>query len=384
MKALGAQVIAFGIVMLALQLVGMRLALFWFLDALGPIAAYLLKFGFIVLGAWIWRSADRGSAVEDDVTEDESRRAWIPVITAGALIVGIIAFLAASVIRDNRLKQELTRDPAPAAWAAVPPNLWPDLALMQKAKFSHHTDMEAGCGCLVRLPTGEICALTAGHLLGQAGGVKPGFVHLGSLDKDKLATLDAEIASWKMYSPNATDDCVNVTGLYGKAKQFDETCDQVLLRLAPNTNGYPVTPLDLRLSPVLTTETLYMITYDWDDKDSAQQVVHKVHRVPGFGFTCLMENPAELNGFSGAPIVDKNGLLVGILTGGSILDSSPTGYTHAFTGHLASELMPVLKDALALKGSATLTPIKTVRKNKTLPTIQTGTTVSPKPVGDAI
>jgi len=196
--------------------------------------------------------------------------------------------------------------------------------------------MEGGCACLVRLPTGEICALTAGHLLGCAGGVNPGFVHLGSLDRDKLASLDTEIASWKMYSPNSTGDCVNVTGLYGKAKQFDEECDQLLLRLAPSTNEYPVTPLDLRLSPLLTTETLYMITYDWDENAGAQQIVHKVHRVPGMGFTCFMENPAELNGFSGAPIVDKNGLLVGILTGGSILDSNPMGYTHAFR-HTVSE-----------------------------------------------
>jgi hypothetical protein len=142
---------------------------------------------------------------------------------------------------------------------------------------------------------------------------------------------------------------------------MNKNCDQLLLRLAPTTNEYPVTPLDLRLSPVIIGEPLYVVTYARDDQGLTQQVVHKVRRAPTLDFTCLLENPTELNGFSGAPIVDQHGLLVGILTGGSDLDiNNATGYMRAIRGHLARELMPLLKEEVAAKGFATLKPINPV------------------------
>ncbi len=218
MKALGAQIIAFGISMLVLSLVGFRLKLFWFLDAFGPMAAYFLKLGIVLLGAKVWCGADRHATFGKGITAESNGRAWIPVCVAIAFIIGIVSFLTSSLLKDSQLRQALNRAPAPAAWATVPPNLWPDLALMQTAKFSHHTPLAAGCACLVRLPTGEICALTAGHLLGSAGGVSPGFMRGGSgeLDKDKLATLDSEITSWKLFLPDAKDQPLDVIGLYGQ------------------------------------------------------------------------------------------------------------------------------------------------------------------------
>ncbi len=118
------------------------------------------------------------------------------------------------------------------------------------------------------------------------------------------------------------------------------------------------------------------LLYNWENNGHAQQVAHKVRRVPGLGFTCVMETPAELNGFSGAPIVDQNGLLVGILT----VDMNSPGYARIFTGHLISELMPVLKEARAVKGMATLTPIRPANKTP----VQTGNTSNLKLAGDTI
>jgi hypothetical protein len=99
------------------------------------------------------------------------------------------------------------------------------------------------------------------------------------------------------------------------------------------------------------------------------------------GFTCMMDKPAYLNGFSGSPIVDTNGLLVGVLTGGSMIDmNNPSGYMRSFTGHLISELMPVLKEAVAQKGTAKLMPIKAVDRT----TVKTDTKTPVLPVRDAI
>jgi hypothetical protein len=84
-------------------------------------------------------------------------------------------------------------------------------------------------------------------------------------------------------------------------------------------------------------------------------------RIPGFGFTGVMEAPVSLAGLSGAPIVDTNGLLVGIVSGDSGLNlRTPRGSVRGFTGHFVSELMPVLKEAVAQKGAPLLVPIKAV------------------------
>jgi hypothetical protein len=365
MKVLGAWIIAYGIFSLALGLLGLQFRILFFMDMFGPNIAYVIKFAFIALGVWIWRH-DNSPAVEKDVTEEESRRAWIPVLVAATVVVGIIVFITVSAVKNSRLERQLTQPPPTPAWAAQPVNLWPTFVLMQKAEFEHHTTMEAGCACLVRLPTGEIVALTAGHLLGRAGGVRPGFIRggLGGLDKKKLATLDTEITSWNLFLPTDENESIKVAGIYGDAGNWDEDCDQVLLRLAPGKTNYPATPLDLRLTPVPMTERLRVVTYLRDKDDNVRQVIHDARRVPGATmFTCVLDKPAELDGFSGAPVLDKDGLLVGIVTGGSLMNMSiSTGQVPAFSGHLAIELMPVIKAAVASKGVVALTAMKSVSK----------------------
>jgi hypothetical protein len=363
MKGLGGSIIAYGILTLAFGAVGLHFPLLWFLDACGPAWAYVFKFAFIALGVWVWRR-DRVFA-EGDPVDRESRRAWVPVMISLTLIFGIVGYIAVSEIRNVRLDHQLRQTPPTAAWVASPVTLWPTFVLLQKAHFAHHTDMEEGCACLVRLPTGEIAALTAGHLLGPDCGVKPGFVQsrFGELDKRKLATLDAEIASWKLFPPMLEEETVKVAGLYGNAKQWDEHCDEVLLRLMPGKAGYPVTPLDLRLTPVSLTEKLRVITCVRDRNGDVCQIVHDAHRVFAPTFTCVLKTPAELAGCSGAPVVDKDGLLVGIVTGGTMMGmESPSGEVLAFSGHLATELLPVLKTEVARKGVMNLTPLKAVSK----------------------
>jgi hypothetical protein len=260
---------------------------------------------------------------------------------------------------------------------------------MQKAKFAHHTTMEAGCASLVRLPTGEIVALTAGHLLGQAGGVSPGFMRdsFGGLDRKKLATLNGEISSWELFVPGndgekiTNSESLKVTGLYGDAAQWDEDCDQLLLSLAGNQTNFLTTPLDLRLTPITVKDQLYVITYSWDFDGSIRQVVHNAHLIAGTIFQCELEKPAELQGFSGAPVLDDKGLLVGIVTGGTLRDlGNQSGYAHAFSGHLARELMPLLKQAVEAKGTPALAPIKAVFSLPTQPRNDTG----PRQVNNSI
>ena len=348
MKAIGAWMIALGIFSILIGFVGLEFRILFILDAFGPVIGYALKLGLIAAGVWVWR--------RDQVRSDEMERAeekeyaWIPVVVSVAVILGIITYVAFSMMHESRVERRIHR-PAPAAvWASTPTNEWPALVLLQKAEFEHHTSLETGCACLIRLPGGEVVALTAGHLLGQAGGVSPGFLcsGLGGLDQNRLATLTEEITSWDLYLPGHEEKAVEVVGLFGRAVDFNTDCDQVLLQLSRRDTAYPVKPLDVRLTLVPSGEPLRVITYATNAAGNLQQVVYNARRVPGLLFTCWLDKPAHLNGCSGAPVVDKNGLLVGIVTGTARVDlETPAGTTRGFTGHLVSELMPVLKTALS-------------------------------------
>jgi len=169
MKRLGAWMIAFGIFSILIGFVGLQFHVLWFLDEFGPLMGYVLKAGLIVAGIWVWRNADKIPADEYEEPAGNNR-AWIPVAVSGAVILGVIAYVAISQLRGSWLDRQLNRPAPPAAWASTPVKQWPALVLLQKAEFKHHTPMQAGCACLIRLPTGDIVALTAGHLLGKAGG----------------------------------------------------------------------------------------------------------------------------------------------------------------------------------------------------------------------
>jgi len=278
----------------------------------------------------------------DDNESKHGRQALTGIIVAG-LVLGFLGF---RVWSDRRVSQELNRPAEPATWARTPTTNWPRLVLMQTARFKSHTELEGGCASLVRLPSGEIGALTAGHLLGKECGVKPGFLRggLGGLDTDKLATLDNEIVSWRLFPAEGPQDGIDAAGLFGKAGEFDRDCDQVLLRLSSQSTNLPVTPLAIRARPTEIGEELWVVGFEVSD-DGVRQVVRAARRLPsGLGFTCELVPPADMNGWSGAPVIDRNGLLVAIVTGGTLMDLMSSSSTQrGFTGHEIAELKSVLK-----------------------------------------
>jgi len=354
MKAFGAWMIAMGIFSIMINFVGLQFRVLWFMDEFGPFMGYVLKVGLILAGIWVWKR-DK-VLTEEDVPDEGKPGAWIPVIASLVVIFGVIAYVALSTISESSIEHRLKHPVPAAAWAATPTNQWPALVLLQKAGFEHHTSLEAGCACLVRLPSSNIVALTAGHLLGNDGGVNPGFLQgrLGGLDQAKLATLTDEITSWDLFLPGQEEKGVEVVGLFGRATDFNTDCDQVLLRLSPHDRAYPVKPLDVRLDPVTFGESLHVITYAANTNGELEQVVYGARRIPGMMFSCLLDRPVDLRGCCGAPVVDKDGLLVAIVTGGFMMDvNNPSGSVPAFTGHLVSELMPVFKAAMTDKITVT-------------------------------
>jgi hypothetical protein len=179
--------------------------------------------------------------------------------------------------------------------------------------------------------------------LGSPGGVEPGFLANSlCLDRGKLATLDSQIIRWKLFIPGHDEQAVNVVGLFGKPEQFGERCDELLLRVGPVTPTFSVKTLDIRLRPVPVGESLRIVRYVVID-EKAQQVAEEATRIAGFGFTCELERAADCRATTGAPVVDKDGLLVGIISGkgpGSFED------VDRLSVEPITELIPVFRAAL--------------------------------------
>jgi hypothetical protein len=233
--------------------------------------------------------------------------------------------------------------PPPAPWARTPLEDWPPLVLLQQAEFKEHTPLRAGCVSLIRLPSGQVVALTVAHLLGTPGGVEPGFLASRlCLDRDKLATLDSQITRWKLFVPGHDEPTVNVLGLFGKPEQFGESCDELLLRVEPVTPTCPVKVLDIRLKPVSIAEPLRVVRYAVTD-EKAQQVTEEGRRIAGLGFTCELERAADFRATTGAPVLDKDGLLVGVVSG-----KGPGSFeeVRVLSVEPITELLPALRAAL--------------------------------------
>jgi len=274
--------------------------------------------------------------------QEENSRPWIKIAIC-FIIVGFAAGKAFIFFKHNQEQQAAMENVPAAEWASRPTEEWPPVVLLQQASFKNHTPLEAGMASFVELPSGEVVLLTAGHLLGKDGGVRPGFLSaLGTLSRTKLAQFDSELEAWTVYTPDDPDATLRVNGLFGSASQYDIDGDQVLLRCA-GVKSFGVTPLRVRFTPTVIGEPLFVFGVR-SDGEQVKQTVHKATRsAVGMGFTCSLEEPLDMNGFSGAPVVDTKGRLVAIVTGGTFEPPEFDGRFRSFSGRELRKLLPVVK-----------------------------------------
>ena len=192
----------------------------------------------------------------------------------------------------------------PAAWAATPHEKWPQMVLTNAARFKGHTSLNGASSFLVQLKSGEVVAATARHLLGDAGGVKP---------EVKPADFNASLDSWFMHPRTRPDEVVKVRSL---ASQPDPRpgFDWVLFHIE-GTGESVATPLTLRRTRVKAGETVHLIGVSYAEPTVAQKIYSGVvTERRGDRFRYRITPYVNIRGFSGAPIVDDDGLLVGVMT----------------------------------------------------------------------
>jgi hypothetical protein len=190
-------------------------------------------------------------------------------------------------------------------WASKPPREWPQLVLTNRAEFNGHTPLQGASAFFLKTQDGRMLAATARHLIGANGGVKP---------EISVATLNGAIRSWHMY-PRTLPGQFVLAEKIGASGLDNENLDWLILTIKDTGKALPATPLQLRRQPVQVGEQVYLVGCPYVEEACKQNVyAGKVTARAGDRFRYDIDPPVDIRGFSGAPVIDRNGHVVGVMT----------------------------------------------------------------------
>lgn len=219
---------------------------------------------------------------------------------------------------DAQVKKSALKNPAFDAQSL----LKKQILLTNTAIFAGNRILEGGSGFLIR-HNNQTFAVSAKHLLGEAGGVEPE-VHLTQLDKNLMM--------WRMTPRVVVNPATETVTLNAKGLDFKQAIhDILLLNVASNTFDLAILKPNFVLPAV--GETLYLIGCPYSETGCKQNVYRL--KFAEFDKTeaalfCEMTADVDLRGFSGAPIVNQNGEAVGVL----VSSIEVNGKTYAAATHI--------------------------------------------------
>jgi hypothetical protein len=197
-----------------------------------------------------------------------------------------------------------------------------EIALVNEVQFynSKLDQPKFSCGFLLKYNT-DTFAVTAKHLLKV---IKP----------EQMTTLsfDNIIKRWSLYPLDRKKEVVITDALLNENKaeiladKSTYTDDWLLFSLKANHSK--VKALEVRATPLVPGEKLYVI--GWTRKmESGQQRVYEFEYLKTIDHRILLKEilvPEQFGGLSGAPLVDEQGAVVGIVSNGTIDPASNKKY----------------------------------------------------------
>jgi hypothetical protein len=181
--------------------------------------------------------------------------------------------------------------------------------LTNNASFKKHKDEMSGASGFLINYQGQVYAVTAKHVLGEAMGIEP---------EIKLSEFNNYLISWKMF-PRIPINIKTDTVVIGKLKRNYDALDKDILLLEVENSNYNVLPLTPSFNLPKKGEKLYIIGCPYSQekcKQNLYEITYDSYDTETSMLNFLIKSKVELSGFSGAPIVDSSGNVVSILTSG--------------------------------------------------------------------
>ena len=193
-----------------------------------------------------------------------------------------------------------------AAVANIKNLLKKQVLLTNSAQFTNDRTLEGASGFLIKY-NGANFAVTARHLLGEAGGVEP---------EVKINDLDKSLIKWEMMPRVVNNADKETVKLDVKGLDFSNSVsDFVLLKVLSKDFEIEILTPNFELPAV--GETLFLIGCPYSEtqcKQNYYQVKYVEFDDAANSIVFEMNSPVNLSGFSGAPVVNGKGEVLGILT----------------------------------------------------------------------
>lgn len=182
------------------------------------------------------------------------------------------------------------------------------ILLTNHAEFKDHSALYGASAFLIHY-NNSVYAVTARHLLGRAGGVEP------ILD---ISDLNKYLINWTMF-PRISVNPITDTVKIGQTKLNYDLLDKDILLLEVENKGYDIWPLEPKFNLPNEGEKLYIIGCAYSENNCKQniyEVKFDTYDRKQSLLICVSPIKIQLAGFSGAPLLDASGNVVGVLTRG--------------------------------------------------------------------
>jgi hypothetical protein len=220
------------------------------------------------------------------------------------LIVIGISFLSLGCTRKSQAIKE--------TWFEKPLSQWPSFALTNEISFEDTTYSDLANSFIVT--TGyDTIGISCKHLF-MVFEYQPG-----------LSTIDLgnSFNYWKLYPKNDRGNSVLTKRLINKDSQESigqfntlKVRDWILFEI--DKQNLDLYPLKIRYHPIKTREVVYAIGWGINQKDNGIPALTKLQCVDNLGdyyYMRTLSTNTQPHGRSGSPVIDKNGHLVGIVSG---------------------------------------------------------------------
>jgi hypothetical protein len=197
-------------------------------------------------------------------------------------------------------------------WIEKPLSQWPSFSLTNEISFKDTTYTDLANSFLVN--TGQdTLGISCKHL----------FMVFENQLGLKTIDLEKNFNYWKLYPKNDNKKSVSIARLINENPkeiigQFNtlKVRDWILFEI--NKNYSDLYPLKIRYTPVKTNEIVYAVGWGMKQKDNTKPALIKLQCFKNMGnyfYTQTLTKNIQPNGRSGSPVIDKNGYLVGIVSG---------------------------------------------------------------------